>query len=447
VISSRPTNAEPRRVHSVTLLAILSLLLVGCAGYAIPHGSPAPTPQSATISVSPSTFDFSKVPVGQSASQKLQVTNTGSEPLKIASLAISSSAFHITGPAVPQTILPGLSLEFSVAFAPTSPGTASASLSIGSNATVPTTTVKFAGIGEGTNNISVSPSAFDFSKVPVGQSASQKLQVTNTGSDPLQVTSLSMSNAAFLIAGPSVPRTILPGLSIDYSVEFVPTSPGVAAATLSIGNSATASAATVKCAGTGEGTHANLQITPPSISFGSEKLQTTITQNATLQNTGDANMTVSGITLVGAGFGYSDLSPGFSLSPNQKVTFQIWFKPQTKGSASASVSFLSANLASPATMNLSGDGVTSTPPPPPPLPNHSVHLAWNSSPSQIAGYKVYRADISGGPYATISPSTVDSPAYDDSTVASGGSYYYVVTAVNRSGDESQYSNESAAVIP
>jgi hypothetical protein len=447
VISIRPSNAEHRRAHSVTLLAILSLLLAGCAGYAIPHGSPAPTPQTATISVSPSTFDFSKVTVGQSASQKLQVSNTGSEPLKITSLALSSPAFHITGPAVPQTILPGLSLEYSVAFAPTSPGTASASLSIGSNATVPTTTVKFAGIGEGTNNISVSPSAFDFSKVPVGQSASQKLQVTNTGSDPLQVTSLSMSNAAFIIAGPSVPRTILAGLSVEYSVEFVPTSPGTASATLSIGNSATSSAATVKCAGIGEGTHANLQITPPSISFGSQKLQTAVTQNVTLQNTGDANMTVSGITLVGAGFGYSDLSPGFSLSPNQKVTFQIWFKPQTKGSASASVSFLSANLVSPATMNLSGDGVTSTPPPPPPPPNHSVHLAWNSSPSQIAGYKVYRGDISGGPYATISPSTVNSLAYDDSSVASGSTYYYVVTAVNRSGDESQYSNESAAIIP
>jgi hypothetical protein len=203
----------------------------------------------------------------------------------------------------------------------------------------------------------------------------------------------------------------------------------------------------VKCVGTGEGTHANLQITPPAISFGSEKLQTTTTKNVTLQNTGDANMTVSGITLVGAGFGYSDLSPGFSLSPNQTVTFQIWFKPQTKGSASASVSFLSANLASPATMSLSGDGVTSTPPPPPPPPNHSVHLAWNPSSSQIAGYKVYRGNVSGGPYTTISPSTVDSLAYDDSTVASGSAYYYVVTAVSHSGDESQYSNESAAVIP
>jgi hypothetical protein len=445
VVSTRPSNAQPN-VPSVILLAVLSLLLLGCA--AIPHGSPAPTPQTTTISVSPSSFDFSKVPVGQSASQKLQVTNTGTEPLKVASLAMSSPAFQITGPALPQTILPGLSLAYSVAFAPTAPGAASASLSIASNSTVPTTTVKLAGTGEATNSISVSPAALDFSKVPVGQSVSEKLQVTNTGSDPLQVTSLSASNPAFVIAGPSVPRTILPGLSLEYSVEFVPTAPGAASATLSIG-SATASAATVKCVGVGEGTHANLQITPASISFGSEKLQTATTKNVTLQNTGDANMTVSGITLVGAGFGYSDLSPGFSLSPNQKVTFQIWFKPQTKGSASASVSFLSANLASPATMNLSGDGVTSTPPPPPPPPaaNHSVHLAWDSSPSHIAGYKVYRGDISGGPYATISSSTIDSPAYDDSTVASGSSYYYVVTAVNRSGDESPYSNESIAIIP
>jgi hypothetical protein len=345
VISSRPSIAVARKVCSAGLWFILSLVLVGCAGYAAPHITP--TPQSSSLSVSPASFSFNTVPVGKSASQKLQVTNIGTEPL--------------------------------------------------------------------------------------------------------QLTSLAMSNAAFIITGPSVPRTVLPGLSLEYSVEFAPTSPGNASASLTIGSNSKNSTTTVACAGIGEATNAALEINPSSISFGNEKLQTTTTKNVTLQNTGNANMTVSGITIVGAGFGYSDLSPGFSLSPNQKVTFQVWFKPQTKGSASATVSFLSANLASPGTMTLSGDGTSSsTPPPPPPPPppgNHTAHLAWNSSSSQVAGYRIYRGDISGGPYATISSSVVASLAYDDPTVLSGTTYYYVVTAVDSSGNESQYSNESAAVIP
>lgn len=296
--------------------------------------------------------------------------------------------------------------------------------------------------------ISVSPAAFNFNKVLVGQISSQKLHVTNTGTQPLQITSLAMSNTYFVITGPSVPRTILPGLGLDYTVEFVPGFVGGASAVLTIGSDAKSPATTVKCAGAGEGATANLAISPSSISFGNEKLQSTATKNVTLQNTGDATLTVSGITLAGAGFGYSDLSPGFSLSPNQKVTFQIWFKPQVKGSASATVSFLSANLTTPASMSLTGDGVTSsTPPPPPGNGTHSANLAWNPSSSLVAGYKVYRGDISGGPYATISPSLVAAAAYEDFTVTAGSTYYYVVTAVDPAGNESSYSNESPALIP
>ena len=299
--------------------------------------------------------------------------------------------------------------------------------------------------------ISVSPAAFNFDKVLLGQNSSQKLHVTNTGTEPLQITSLAMSNTYFVITGPSVPRTILPGLGLDYTVEFVPGFVGGASAVLTIGSNAKSPATTVKCAGLGEGATANLVISPSSISFGNEKLQSTATKNVTLQNTGDATLTVSGITMVGAGFGYSDLSPGFSLSPNQKVTFQIWFRPQVKGSASATVSFLSANLTTPASISLTGDGVTSSAPPPPPPPpgngTHSAHLDWKPSTGPVAGYRVYRGDISGGPYATISPSLVAAVAYEDSAVTAGSTYYYVVTAVDPAGNESSYSNESAAAIP
>ena len=38
------------------------------------------------------------------------------------------------------------------------------------------------------------------------------------------------------------------------------------------------------------------------------------------------------VAVAGAGFGYSSLSPGYSLTPNQSVTFQIWFRPQASGS-------------------------------------------------------------------------------------------------------------------
>jgi hypothetical protein len=78
---------------------------------------------------------------------------------------------------------------------------------------------------------------------------------------------------------------------------------------------------------------------------------------------------------------------------------------------------------------------------------HSVALSWSpSSSSGISSYKVYRGTVSGGPYSLLT-SGVSSTSYTDSNVQSGSTYYYVTTAVDSSGAESGYSNETQAVIP
>jgi fibronectin type 3 domain-containing protein len=76
-----------------------------------------------------------------------------------------------------------------------------------------------------------------------------------------------------------------------------------------------------------------------------------------------------------------------------------------------------------------------------------VHLTWSASPSQVAGYRVYRSESSGGSYIGLTGSALTSPSYDDTTASNGTTYYYVVTAVDSSGNESVHSNQAAAVIP
>jgi fibronectin type 3 domain-containing protein len=77
---------------------------------------------------------------------------------------------------------------------------------------------------------------------------------------------------------------------------------------------------------------------------------------------------------------------------------------------------------------------------------HTVDLTWNPS-ADAAGYNVYRGTVTGGPYAMINPSLDGTNAYSDNTVASGQTYYYVTTAVDASGNQSGYSNQTTAVIP
>jgi len=290
--------------------------------------------------------------------------------------------------------------------------------------------------------LAVSANSFNFNTVVVGQSATQTLHLSNSGGAPLQISSISLSNQEFAFTGPSLPRTVLPAMGLDYTLAFAPTTPGNASASLTITSNATQSLVAVSLAGVAEKVVAALQVTPASINFGNQGLQTTSTQNVTLQNTGDVSIIVNGVTESGSGFGFSNLSPGISISPNQQVTFQVWFRPQTSGPASGTVSILSANLSSPETVSLTGDGVSSTP-----AAQHTAHLTWDASPSVVAGYRVYRSTISGTSYNPLFSSPLNALSFDDSTVTNGNTYYYVVTAVDDNGVESLYSNQATANVP
>jgi hypothetical protein len=63
--------------------------------------------------------------------------------------------------------------------------------------------------------------------------------------------------------------------------------------------------------------------------------------------------------------------------------------------------------------------------------NSQVTLNWNAS-AGSTGYKVKRAATSAGPYTTIT--NVFPTAFIDAVVANGTTYYYVVSAVNLSGE-------------
>jgi hypothetical protein len=78
---------------------------------------------------------------------------------------------------------------------------------------------------------------------------------------------------------------------------------------------------------------------------------------------------------------------------------------------------------------------------------HSVDLSWNSSTtSNVVSYSAYRSTSQGGPYILVG-SAITGLTYTDSTVQSGVTYYYVVTAFNDAAQESVYSNEAKAVVP
>jgi fibronectin type 3 domain-containing protein len=108
------------------------------------------------------------------------------------------------------------------------------------------------------------------------------------------------------------------------------------------------------------------------------------------------------------------------------------------GGATGSVTISSTALNPTLTIPLSGTGVAVT---------HSAALSWTASTSVVSGYNVYRSSVSGGPYTKLNSSLDAGNTFTDSSVSSGQTYYYVVTAVDSNSMESIYSNQATAVIP
>src|SRR5271157_3374577 len=75
--------------------------------------------------------------------------------------------------------------------------------------------------------------------------------------------------------------------------------------------------------------------------------------------------------------------------------------------------------------------------------NAQISLTWNAS-SGATSYNVKRSTTNGGPYTTIaSPAT---PSYTNTGLTNGTPYYYVVTAVNSSGESIPCLQATAAPI-
>jgi hypothetical protein len=108
-------------------------------------------------------------------------------------------------------------------------------------------------------------------------------------------------------------------------------------------------------------------LSPSSLSFGSQTVGTTsAAKSSTLTNTGNAALTISGMSVTGTNagdFAQSSNCPG-SLAAGASCSISVTFTPGASGSRSASVSIADNASGSPHTLALSGTGASAPPPAP-----------------------------------------------------------------------------------
>jgi hypothetical protein len=190
--------------------------------------------------------------------------------------------------------------------------------------------------------------------------------------------------------------------------------------------------------GGNSGVHSDLTAAPPSLSFGDVDAGSESTRSVTVANSGSESVTVSNLSVSGAGFNASGIPTGLILPPGESAALVVTFVPASTGDVTGKVT-LAASPSAPLEITLSGTGVTPS--------GHTVTLTWNASTSSVAGYRAFRATTSGGPYTSLNSTPNPQLLWTDSNVQTGTTYYYVVTSVAPNSAESSYSNQAAASIP
>jgi len=390
------------------------------------------------LQLTPSTtaLSFGNQTLNASATQSVTLTNTGNSAVSISQVNVAGTGFSLNGSAPVVTLSAGQAASFSVTFTPTVAGNATGSASVVSTAANSPLSISLAGGGV-QPQISVVPGSVSFGTVTVGQTNSQTITLSNPGTANLTVTQSAGPGTGFGLTGLALPLTLAAGKSTAFTVSFTPTSGTNSSSSLTLISNAPNSPTTIPLSGTGLAPVLQLTPSTTSLSFGSQALNASATQSVTLTNTGNAAVSISQVNVTGTGFTLSGSAPLVTLSAGQAASFSVTFTPTAAGSDAGSASVVSTAANSPLSISLSGSGAQP----------HFVSLAWSETSSGVVGYNVYSSTQPSGPYSRLNTAPVATMAYTDNTVQSGQTYYYWITALDSSGNESAFSSDVAVTIP
>jgi Abnormal spindle-like microcephaly-assoc'd, ASPM-SPD-2-Hydin/Protein of unknown function (DUF1573) len=390
------------------------------------------------LTMSPASVSFGNVSVGQSGAQSVRLSNTGTSSTTISSAGAIGAGYSISGLSAGQVIGAGQNISFTTSFNPAVSGATTGTVSITSNLSATPTTIGLTGMGTQAS-ITANPSSASFGNVVMGNKNSQSITLTNSGNTTLTFSQITVSGSGFSVTGVSTSTTIPAGGNAAFSVAFAPTSQTAVQGSIVLTTNGSPSQLTIPLSGSGAAATTQLSSNPTSLAFGNVSVNGSSTLTSVLTNTGNSNVTLSNVTVVGTGLSASGVSIGLMLQPGQSANLTVSFAPKTIGSLAAANVTVTSN-ASPVTIGVTGAGA-----------QHSVALSWNASTSSgLSGYYVYRSATSGTGYGRLNsglPVSATTTQFADASVQAGQTYYYVVTAVNSSNVESADSNQMTAIIP
>ena len=201
--------------------------------------------------------------------------------------------------------------------------------------------------------VNASPESLSFANQAVGtSSAAQTVTLTNSGVAPVDIASIAATED--FAQSSDCPTSLAPAANCAISVTFAPTAPGSRTGTLTITGNAPGSPHVINLSGTG--IQPVVALSPLSLSFGNQLVGTTsAAQPLTLNNTGDAPLSISSLTASGAYAQSNDcVSP---LAPGASCTISVTFTPAAPYARTGTLTITDNAPGSPHVVSLSGTGI------------------------------------------------------------------------------------------
>jgi hypothetical protein len=338
--SRRFTLGFVLRAFSACTALLAILLTSGCVGTTSKGTTPS-TPGVA-IDVSPSSVSFGTMGVGQSATQTVTLTNSGTDMLTVSAISVKGTGFTASGPKLPISLGAGQTASVSAVFKPTVDSQETGTISIASNAPNSPTLVALSGTGTTAAALTVSPASIAFGTVKVGSTATQTVKVTNTGNESATISKMAFSGTGVSVSGLTTPMTLATGQATSFTVTYKPSSPGTLGGTVSITSNATDPSVVIDLSATATSAAvADLTVSPISITFGSVAVGSTETQTVKLTNTGTESASISKMAFSGTGVSVSGLTAPMTLNAGQTTNFTVTYKPVSAGTLGGTLSITS----------------------------------------------------------------------------------------------------------
>ncbi|MFZ0383144.1 MAG: choice-of-anchor D domain-containing protein [Solirubrobacteraceae bacterium] len=298
--------------------------------------------------VSPDVLSFGSVNLAQTGGpQTATVSNRSTGALPIGSVKLTGADagdFSLASDGCNEQMLaPNGTCTIKVQFAPAAGGALSAMLTISGQASGQAQEMALSGIGV-TTVVAQVTSSLSFGNEPYEQTTgAQTVTVSSQGSAPLTVQPATLEGpdaGDFAIASDGCSgETVTPRSSCSISVTFTPKAVGQRTATLAIADNATPSTETAALSGDGTGTP-TATASPPTVTLRSARLVNQTPPVVTLNNGGNAPLSVGMVTITGSDASAFQLSQDNCseqlIAPGDSCTVTIALAPaQTSTAAPA----------------------------------------------------------------------------------------------------------------